>query len=66
MNHVHRCACGTELRCAADIDKCAVFSNWTCPTCEQVALDDFYSTLVPAPINVTLEDLTRADHREDQ
>ncbi len=45
MNHTHRCACGTELRCAADIDKCAVFPNWTCPTCEAQALDDFYSQL---------------------
>ncbi len=43
MTHTHRCACGTELRCAQEPDKCAVFPNWTCPTCEQVAHDAYWS-----------------------
>lgn len=40
--HRHVCACGTELRCAAEPDKCAVPSEFICPTCEEQERDAYF------------------------
>ena len=47
--HVHRCPCGSELRCTQPLDTCAVIDSprlpYRCPTCDRAMIDAYISTL---------------------
>lgn len=40
--HQHRCACGSVLSCAANLDQCAVIEPWDCPACLQRQRDEYF------------------------